>query len=481
MSIKLGSTTIGSLYLGSTKIGAAYLGGTKIYESSVVDPLNPLGLPPYTIRVQLAPRKEPATWATFAIQWTQVSSSPNVWDGTRNNPDWSNIPQFISSSPDLIAILGFNATGITNFKNTFNSFNNLSSVCLFDTSAVTDMNSMFDGCIHLTNIPLFDTSSVTDMSNCFRSCRNVQSGALALYQQASTQTTPPSQYAECFNDCGSDTQTGAAELAQIPRSWGGTADPYNPLNLPAYTLRLKYKTGVTPTLSQTAYTTASWTQVSSDPNVWDCTCSGPNWYSLLENDYDLLEIMGANSTGVTNMANLVNNCQYLTRAEIFNTASVTDMHGMFVNTLITSIPCYNTSSVTDMESMLDNCHYLTSVPLFDTHNVINMNSMFSSCGAIQTLPLFDTSNVTNMGHICYACTTLSEIPLFNTSSLTIIGNAFKSCHNVASGALALYNQMSAQTNPPSSHTDAFKDCGDNTQTGLAELAQIPQDWGGLAE
>lgn len=222
MSIKLGSTSIGSLYLGSTKIGAAYLGSTKIYESSVVDPLNPLGLPPYTIRVQLAPGKEAPTWATWAIQWTQVSSSPNVWDGTRNNPDWSNNPLFLTDPNDLIAILGFNATGITNFKNAFNSLSYLSSVCLFDTSAVTDMNSMFYYCTSLTNIPLFNTSSVTDMSNCFSVCYNVQSGALALYQQASTQTTPPSQYANCFQYCGSDTQTGAAELAQIPQSWGGT-------------------------------------------------------------------------------------------------------------------------------------------------------------------------------------------------------------------------------------------------------------------
>lgn len=35
MSLKLGNTTVGSLYLGSTKIGAAYLGSTKVYESAV--------------------------------------------------------------------------------------------------------------------------------------------------------------------------------------------------------------------------------------------------------------------------------------------------------------------------------------------------------------------------------------------------------------------------------------------------------------
>jgi hypothetical protein len=60
------------------------------------------------------------------------------------------------------------------------------------------------------------------MRRMFNDCLNVQSGALALYQQASTQTTPPSEYYNTFYNCGSNTTTGAAELAQIPSSWGGT-------------------------------------------------------------------------------------------------------------------------------------------------------------------------------------------------------------------------------------------------------------------
>ena len=54
------------------------------------------------------------------------------------------------------------------------------------------------------------------------SCLNVQSGALALYQQASSQTNPPSSHNNTFYNCGKFTTTGAAELAQIPSDWGGT-------------------------------------------------------------------------------------------------------------------------------------------------------------------------------------------------------------------------------------------------------------------
>jgi surface protein len=95
----------------------------------------------------------------------------------------------------------------------------LTTVPLFNTSKVTNMSCMFSSCTSLTSIPLFDTSKVTDMSRTFMQCRKVQSGALALYQQASTQANPPSNHSRTFYNCGRDTTTGAAELAQIPSDW----------------------------------------------------------------------------------------------------------------------------------------------------------------------------------------------------------------------------------------------------------------------
>lgn len=65
-------------------------------------------------------------------------------------------------------------------------------------------------------------TSATTVDWCFAGCSNVESGALALYNQMSTQTTPPQYHQYCFTNCGRDTVTGAAELAQIPSSWGGT-------------------------------------------------------------------------------------------------------------------------------------------------------------------------------------------------------------------------------------------------------------------
>lgn len=81
-----------------------------------------------------------------------------------------------------------------------------------------DLSALCQGCTSLTNVPLFDTSNVTNMAAAFWGCTNVETGALALYQQMSTQATPPDHWG-AFRDCGSNTQTGAAELAQIPSDW----------------------------------------------------------------------------------------------------------------------------------------------------------------------------------------------------------------------------------------------------------------------
>ena len=57
------------------------------------------------------------------------------------------------------------------------------------------------------------------MNYTFRNCTHVDGGALALYQQASSQTTPPSNHNGTFNNCGSNSNTGRVELAQIPSDW----------------------------------------------------------------------------------------------------------------------------------------------------------------------------------------------------------------------------------------------------------------------
>lgn len=73
----------------------------------------------------------------------------------------------------------------------------------------------------LTTIPDFTTFNLTgcDFTGCFENNVNVTSGALAAYNKLSSLAGTAGT--DCFLDCGSNTQTGQADLDQIPQSWGG--------------------------------------------------------------------------------------------------------------------------------------------------------------------------------------------------------------------------------------------------------------------
>ena len=236
-------------------------------------------------------------------------------------------------------------------------------------------------------------------------------------------------------------------LNAIPVWFNGGSEP-TPEPLPPYTLRLKFKDGVTPTFSK-----GTGTLVDSTNNIWDLTYENTSWYYLLSNQTNLLEVVNGNTTNVTDMRWTFYGC-----------------------TSLTTICMLDTSNVTNMLSLLYHCTSLINVPLFNTSNVTDMRQMFRECYSLINIPLFNTSNVTNMKQMCTNCTSLKSIPLFNTSKVTDMSQTFSTCTAVESGALALYQQVSTQTNPPTNHSETFYACGMNTQTGAAELAQIPSDW-----
>lgn len=224
-------------------------------------------------------------------------------------------------------------------------------------------------------------------------------------------------------------------------------DPYNPLDLPNNTIRLKFKNGYTPTMGDTQ------TLVDSTNNVWDIYKQSNVWNSLFRNINNLVEVLGANTSNVTSMFEMFGYCYSLSTVNLFNTSNVTNMNAMFLN-----------------------CSSLTNVPLFDTSKVTDMTNMFASCSSLTNTPLFNTSSVKNMSQMFWNCTALTTVLLFNTTKVTNMNSMFRNCHNVQSGTLALYQQASSQSNPPGKHSGTFNSCGSNTQTGAAELAQIPSNW-----
>lgn len=207
--IILNGSVIKGLILNGSPV-TAMLNGVKVFPTE--EPSGPL--PAYTLRLRFT---EGTTPSRSKGTLTQVSSSPNVWDWTYNNADWSDAWHYYS--PLLEVLDAGDTSGVTNMYELFAACSNLTSVPLFDTSNVTNMSYMLTNCKALTSVPLFNTSKVTNMSYMCQNCYKVKSGALALYQQASTQTNPPSNHSYTFRYCGRDTTTGAAELEQIPDDW----------------------------------------------------------------------------------------------------------------------------------------------------------------------------------------------------------------------------------------------------------------------
>lgn len=118
----------------------------------------------------------------------------------------------------LASIPLLDTSNIFTMSGMFQECTALTSIPLLDLSGANVCVGTFSYCSALTSLPLFNTTNIKNAHEMFYGCTNVESGALALYQQMSTQSYVPN-HSGCFYDCGSNTTTGAAELAQIPSSW----------------------------------------------------------------------------------------------------------------------------------------------------------------------------------------------------------------------------------------------------------------------
>lgn len=180
------------------------------------------------------------TWKKLNTRFT------NIWDWTNSSNNWNQVfNEKFKSANNLVKVINSNIGSATTLTQLFasctsikyvyfggaNNAINISScfsysgIEVVETQAglaVTSLRYAFLGARELKYVPLVGTSSVTDASGAFSGCYKVEGGALALYTQMSTQTTPPNSHSACFYNCGKDTTAGAAELAQIPASWGGT-------------------------------------------------------------------------------------------------------------------------------------------------------------------------------------------------------------------------------------------------------------------
>ena len=226
--LSFGNTSIKDVYFGSTKIKEMYLGSSKVYSSNAY---------PYLTFEFSVSNFVPTTSLLNSsyspdCEWKQVSSSPNVWNLEIH--EWAYDTQqnqsgirFLFSASDGVSIgnlipnkLGGGTCkliGSGNFNVTLDGY-----VCeTFDRT--------FRYCTGLTSIVPIQCNNIVNVGGMYDLCSNVESGALDQYNWFNTYGVNITNHSSTFSNCGADTQTGLAELNQIPVGWGGNLIPASTL------------------------------------------------------------------------------------------------------------------------------------------------------------------------------------------------------------------------------------------------------------
>lgn len=254
--------------------------------------------------------------------------------------------------------------------------------------------------------------------------------------------------------------------------------------LPSNTIRFKFESGVDPSYMSWIGT---WVRKSAIPNVWDCHPISNSWqylFSSLGNINGDIEIVAMNMHGVTDARGAFQGLGNLVKVSGItgmgsSLSSVVQMFGNCTN-LVRVDPFYG-DYIGDCSQMFENCTSLAVAPRFGITPTKTYN-MFSGCSSLVNMPKMWMNSVGDASHMYYGCSSLTSIDGYdgNYSMYLSISNAnymFSGCVNVASGILDLYNVWTGS--PPlgnPSHTDTFHNCGINSVSGSAELAQIPADW-----
>ena len=421
---------------------------------------------------------------------------------------------------------------------------NLRSIPFLDTSKVTNMNNMFDGCIMIHEIPQLNTSNVTEMMGMFSSCTNLYnilsldmsnvtraeymfggcfnlnkvylvgslnvdldlSDSTLLYYEsiksiltAASKTTNTNSKTLKFNISIKDQSDELATLVSTCVSKGWTITGLEFISTGEDT-DYRYMTGTvdvdglkaigwnTETIN---YFNANALHYPWENDAYKVTDGNKALYGVVNsdnvNDYknnpNFVYCPYFDTTGVTSMNNMFDDCKSLKSIPQLNTSNVIDMGRMFgscksiqfippldtskveyMNQMfmgcnnLSSIPPLDTSKVTEMNDMFNNCSSLKSIPQLDTSKVTSMNGMFTACSSLRTIPLLNTSKMTNMYYMFGECLSLNYIPQLDTSSVTNMSYMFYNCQSlqtipllntskVTDMSMMFYNCYSMQTIP----------------------------------
>ena len=187
------------------------------------------------------------------------------------------------------------------------------------------------------------------------------------------------------------------------------------------------------------------------------TSNVTNMNRMFENCKHLANIPKLDTSKVVNMSDMLKGCSSLLTVAEIDTSKVTNMNGMFYDcTSLKSVPLLNTSSTQDMGSMFGHCASLVEIPQFDTSNVTKLSSFARDCSELTILPMLNTTNVTTMGAMVYQCNKLPDESLNNILAMCI--NAKKYTETKTLKAIGLSSEQATRCQTLSNYS-AFTNAG----------------------
>lgn len=166
------------------------------------------------------------------------------------------------------------------------------------------------------------------------------------------------------------------------------------------------------------------------------TSNMTNMYCMFNECANLITITDLDTSSVTNMSSMFNGCKKLKNIPLLDTSSVTNMNNMFDGcSSLESLPNLDTSNVTTMTSFVRGTK-ITTLPNLNTSNVTTLYWSFANCSYLTTFPNLDVARVTEISNFCKNCTNLTTFPELNlTSTCTQVTDAFANCPNLSDNSL----------------------------------------------
>lgn len=421
-------------------------------DPSYVDPLNPLGLSDYTIRLKFNTTEEPVFEYGEATLVESSRDGWSIWDLTYESSDWNGL---LRGQSHLVEVLGANTNHVTDMTSLFNSCGNLEAIAIFDTSRVENMCRTFGYCSKLESIPAFDLSNVSNMSYAFAGCSKLKSFTGFNLSNLRSATT-------MFNYCSSleDVSFDSSRLTNFDYMFQGCTS-------------LVHGPDISTASAQTMRCMFDRCTALEDIPAYDVR-KVTNFYEMFYGCSALVDVPALSTDSALTMELMFCNCSSLGSMPALNTATVTNMKSMFSGCrLLTTTSAYSTADLQECEYMFANAG-IRDIPEMDFSNIKVLNGLFNSCTGLTTLPEMNLSKANSINYMFAYCSNITNVPNMVIPSVTKADSLFDQCVSVESGALELYNYMKASG--VKSHSGTFRDCGINTVSGSAELEQIPTGW-----